>query len=186
MQAIFESTLPRHAGDAVPSSPAGVLCSVADRLDSLVGLFAAGHAPTATADIYGLRRAAYGMLEVTQHPFVSSACMQLPHTSPRVSWNPRLCMFVNMPLRLLQTLLGNGTRLDLRQAVNAAAELQPLPVSQSSRDTVFEFVTRRLEQLLVDSGIAVEAARAILAERPGDPLLAQTSAQDLQVSPASI
>lgn len=63
-QAIFESTLPRQAGDALPGSPAGLLCSVADRLDSLVGLFAAGQAPTASADIYGLRRAAYGMLEV--------------------------------------------------------------------------------------------------------------------------
>ena len=159
---------------------------MADRLDSLVGLFAAGHAPTASADIYGLRRAAYGMLEVTQRPFASSACMQLPPINPRSSWRPRRCTLVNMWLRLLQTLLSSGTRLDLRQAVTAAAELQPVPVSQRSRDAVFEFVTRRLEQLLVDSGIAVEVARAILAERPGDPLLAQTSAQDLQVSLASL
>eukprot|EP00955_Chlamydomonas_euryale_P119010 366569-Chlamydomonas_euryale.AAC.47 len=41
-----------------------MLVAVADRLDSLVGLFAAGCAPTASADPYGLRRAAYGMLQV--------------------------------------------------------------------------------------------------------------------------
>lgn len=62
-EAIFEACLPRQAGDALPSSPAGVLVAVADRLDSLVGLFAAGCGPSAAADPYGLRRAAYGMLQ---------------------------------------------------------------------------------------------------------------------------
>ncbi|KAG2494176.1 hypothetical protein HYH03_007534 [Edaphochlamys debaryana] len=62
-EAIFEACLPRQAGDEVPRSPAGVLVSVADRLDSLVGLFAAGCGPSAATDPYGLRRAAYGMLQ---------------------------------------------------------------------------------------------------------------------------
>ncbi len=56
--------LPRHAGDALPRTPAGILVAVADRLDSLVGLFAAGAAPSASADPFALRRSAYGMLEV--------------------------------------------------------------------------------------------------------------------------
>ena len=63
-EAIFEAALPRQAGDVLPTSSAGLLVAVADRLDSLVGLFAAGCAPTASADQYGLRRAAYGMLQV--------------------------------------------------------------------------------------------------------------------------
>lgn len=63
-QAVFEAVLPRQSGDAIPRAPAGVLVSVADRLDSLVGLWAAGEAPRASADPFGLRRSAYGMLEV--------------------------------------------------------------------------------------------------------------------------
>ncbi len=63
-EAVFEAALPRQAGDTLPSSPAGILVAVADRLDSLVGLFAAGCAPSAATDPYGLRRAAYGMLQV--------------------------------------------------------------------------------------------------------------------------
>ncbi len=63
-QGVFESVLPRQAGDVLPSSPAGILGAIADRVDSLVGLFAAGCAPTASADPYGLRRIAYGMLQV--------------------------------------------------------------------------------------------------------------------------
>ncbi len=56
--------LPRQSGDAVPRSAPGILVAVADRLDSLIGLTAAGAAPSANADPYGLRRTAYGMLEV--------------------------------------------------------------------------------------------------------------------------
>ncbi|GAX84334.1 hypothetical protein CEUSTIGMA_g11756.t1 [Chlamydomonas eustigma] len=62
-EAVFEAVLPRYAGDTLPSSKPGILVAVADRLDSLVGLFAAGCGPTATADPYGLRRSAYGMLQ---------------------------------------------------------------------------------------------------------------------------
>lgn len=61
--AVLEAALPRFAGDVLPSSAAGVVVAVADRLDSLVGLVAAVGAPSATADPYGLRRAAYGMLQ---------------------------------------------------------------------------------------------------------------------------
>ena len=53
-----------QAGDILPSSQPGILVAVADRLDSLVGLTAAVGAPSATADPYGLRRSAYGMLQV--------------------------------------------------------------------------------------------------------------------------
>lgn len=62
-EAVFEAALPRFAGDELPRSPAGVIVAVADRLDSLVGLVSAVGAPSATADPYGLRRAAYGMLQ---------------------------------------------------------------------------------------------------------------------------
>lgn len=61
--AIFESVLPRHAGDQVPTTLPGLLVSLADKLDSLVGLFAAGCEPTASADPYGVRRAAVGLLQ---------------------------------------------------------------------------------------------------------------------------
>ena len=45
-EAVFESVLPRNANDVLPKTEAGILVAVADRLDSLVGLVAAGCAPT--------------------------------------------------------------------------------------------------------------------------------------------
>ncbi len=62
--AIFEFWQPRSAGDALPASAAGELLALTDRLDSLVGLFAAGVLPRANADPYGLRRAALGLIRI--------------------------------------------------------------------------------------------------------------------------
>lgn len=62
--AIFETALPRGAGDQLPVSGAGVLLALADRLDTLLGFFAIGVTPTATADPYGLRRAALGIVQI--------------------------------------------------------------------------------------------------------------------------
>ena len=61
-QAIREHYLPRSAGDANPASLAGLALSLADKLDSLCGLFAVGAIPTGSADQFGLRRAALGVV----------------------------------------------------------------------------------------------------------------------------
>jgi len=61
--AIFEHYLPRFAGDHLPATRSGLVVGLADRLDSLAGLFAIGLAPTGSADPYGLRRAALGLIQ---------------------------------------------------------------------------------------------------------------------------
>ena len=63
-QAIGEHYSPRFAGDEIPSSPLGQLLSVADRLDSLVGIFATGLKPTGNKDPFALRRAALGIVRI--------------------------------------------------------------------------------------------------------------------------
>jgi glycyl-tRNA synthetase len=60
--AIYEHYLPRFPGDTPPASKPGLLLGLANRLDSLVGLFAVGLAPTSTADPFGLRRDALGLV----------------------------------------------------------------------------------------------------------------------------
>ncbi|GAB4309661.1 MAG: glycine--tRNA ligase [Phototrophicales bacterium] len=74
--AIFEHWLPRHAGDMLPASPSGTLLALTDRLDSLVGLFAAGLAPKSTADPYGLRRAALGIIEIMINKAIDADLLQ--------------------------------------------------------------------------------------------------------------
>lgn len=85
-QAIYEHYLPRGAGDELPRTVPGTLVGLADRLDSLVGLFAVGLSPTGSADPYGLRRAAIGLVQILAEKGISlslreafrAAAAQLP------------------------------------------------------------------------------------------------------------
>ncbi len=63
-QAIEEHYLPRQAGDRLPASVLGRILALADRLDTLVGIFAIGQAPTGDRDPFALRRAALGLLRI--------------------------------------------------------------------------------------------------------------------------
>ncbi|MGH3868876.1 MAG: glycine--tRNA ligase [Pseudonocardiaceae bacterium] len=63
-QALYEAELPRHAGDHLPTTPAGAILSLADRLDYLAGLATTVGLPTGSSDPFALRRAALGVLAV--------------------------------------------------------------------------------------------------------------------------
>ncbi|MDR1358912.1 MAG: glycine--tRNA ligase subunit beta, partial [Coriobacteriales bacterium] len=62
--AIREQYRPRFAGDAIPSSLAGRIVALADKLDTIVGVFAAGQAPTGSSDPFALRRNAIGIINI--------------------------------------------------------------------------------------------------------------------------
>jgi glycyl-tRNA synthetase beta chain len=59
--ALDEYYAPRYAGDAIAASPVGRVLAVADKLDTLVGLFAVGQKPTGNKDPFSLRRNALGL-----------------------------------------------------------------------------------------------------------------------------
>jgi len=63
-EAIGEHYAPRFAGDTIPASIYGKIVSVADRVDSLVGIFAAGLRPSGNKDPFALRRSALGLLRI--------------------------------------------------------------------------------------------------------------------------
>lgn len=59
--AIDEHYMPRHAADDTPPSPLGQVVAIADRLDTLAGIFGIGQTPSGDKDPFGLRRAALGV-----------------------------------------------------------------------------------------------------------------------------
>jgi glycyl-tRNA synthetase beta chain len=63
-EAIYEHYLPAFAGDRVPSGPIGDIVSIADKMDTIVGCFGVGLVPTGTADPFGLRRQALGIIRI--------------------------------------------------------------------------------------------------------------------------
>jgi glycyl-tRNA synthetase len=125
----------------LPKTKAGLAVALADRLDSLVGLFAAGLAPTGAKDPFGLRRAAIGVL---------------------------------------QPLIEQDISFDLRAAVEKAARLQPIEVSEEVQAQVLDFMAGRLSVLLKDSGYKYDVVDAVLAAQAENPAGSARAVKQLQ------
>ncbi len=63
-QAVEEQYRPRFAGDALPQGSCGRVLAIADRLDTLVGIFGTDQRPSGAKDPYGLRRASIAVLRI--------------------------------------------------------------------------------------------------------------------------
>ena len=61
---IFEHYLPRGAHDALPPSLTGQVVGIADRIDTLVGIFSIGMLPSGSSDPFALRRAANAIINI--------------------------------------------------------------------------------------------------------------------------
>lgn len=82
--ALEEHYMPRGAEGALPTTLTGAIVALADRLDTLVGCFAVGLKPTGSADPYGLRRAALGVLAILLDRDWHLSLDLLVHTAARV------------------------------------------------------------------------------------------------------
>lgn len=147
--AVLEASLPRHAGDRAPGTPAGACLAVALRLDSLVGLFAVGCAPTATGDPFGLRRAAYGLVQAV----VSGSSAAGDGT----------VVDLDVPAAV---------------RVAAGVQPVPVSEAVQAEVCAF-VARRLEQLLLDEPGARVECVRAVLAERGRFPALAAASARQL-------
>jgi glycyl-tRNA synthetase beta chain len=65
-EAIASHYQPRGPADAVPDAPVAVAVALADKIDTLVGFFAAGEKPGGSGDPYALRRAALGVIRIVR------------------------------------------------------------------------------------------------------------------------
>jgi len=120
--AIYEHYLPRFPGDALPQTLPGLAVGIADRLDTLAGLFAAGLTPSGTRDPFGLRRAALGLVQALigrQQEFdlgggLQFAAARLPVPSSTEQLSACQTFIVE---RLRNLLLEEGSRYDVVEAV---------------------------------------------------------------------
>jgi glycyl-tRNA synthetase len=144
-QAIFEHYLPRFAGDVLPETRPGLVVGLANRLDSLVGLFAVGLAPTGSADPYHLRRDALGVVNNL--------------IAAELSFDLREGL--KAAAELLPVEMPEGT---LEQG---RSELYP-----ESVEGVLNFIVGRLEGVLREQGYRYDVVTAVLAERGHNPYLA--------------
>lgn len=62
--AMQEQYLPRFARDRLPATPVGQVLAIADRVDTLCGIFSIGQRPSGSKDPFGLRRGALGLMRI--------------------------------------------------------------------------------------------------------------------------
>ncbi|MCO1333080.1 glycine--tRNA ligase subunit beta [Microbulbifer sp. OS29] len=63
-KAMYEQYMPKFAGDELPASDTGTVTALADRLDTLVGIFGIGQPPSGSRDPFALRRASLGVIRI--------------------------------------------------------------------------------------------------------------------------
>ena len=89
-EALREQYLPRFAGDTLPATKTGMAVAIADKLDTIAGIYATGQKPTGTRDPFGLRRAALGLLrtsierglDLDLQSLIAQALAALPFAAP--------------------------------------------------------------------------------------------------------
>ena len=155
--AIREHYQPRGAGDELPATEIGTTLALADRLDTLAGIFAIGEKPTGTKDPFGLRRAAIGMV--------------------RIAIEKRLDLDLSRLLARAVTLV----RADIEKSAAAAGKSPPPLAVEKVAAEIYDYVLERLRAYYLErsgeraggtSGAAMttEMFDAVLATRPNSPL----------------
>lgn len=146
-EAIFEHYLPRHAGDKAPKSLPGLAVGIADRLDTLIGLFAAGLAPTGAKDPFGQRRTALGLVSnliAWEMDFDLRYAIDVAADNLPISANPEIrqvCLaFISERLRYL--LIERGFRYDVIAAVLESHGWNPAGVAREI-NSLMTWVSRK-------------------------------------------
>lgn len=174
--ALGEFYSPRFAGDALPSTPAGQCLAVADRLDSLVGIFGIGAAPTGDKDPFALRRAAIGVVRILIERGVDldlrdalDAAVQT-HEWLDIAEDSAEQVFAFVRDRMRGYLLDQGTTPDVCDAVLANDPSSPLEVSRR-----LAAVARFLEHDAADALAAANKRIANILKKAdgntGDPVV---------------
>jgi glycyl-tRNA synthetase len=176
--AIFEHYLPRYAGDETPKTLAGLIVSLADKLDSIAGLFAVGLVPKGSADPFALRRAAIGVvlnLVESRRSFslragLRAAAALLPVQASEESLEAA-CKFIVERQRAL--LLEGGKRFDVVDALLAAQGDDPYR-AQVGVEQLSEWVRREDWPILLaaysrSARITRDLREELPLERNADP-----------------
>jgi glycyl-tRNA synthetase beta chain len=131
-QALREQYLPRFANDELPATDTGTVLALAERLDTIVGLFSLGQPPTGSKDPFALRRAALGILRILIekqltldiHAAVVAACREMPGNFDKAEIAESVVDFIFERLRAWYQDQDIG--IDVFQAVDAVRPASPL------------------------------------------------------------
>jgi glycyl-tRNA synthetase beta chain len=129
-EAIADHYKPRFAGDELAADNIGLCVALADRLDTLVGIFGIGFIPTGDKDPFALRRAALGVLRILMEKALPLDLMQLLETA-KAGFDPEqlaACVVVDV-FRFIQERL----RVYLREQGGAVDQVEAVVAQAPTR-----------------------------------------------------
>jgi glycyl-tRNA synthetase beta chain len=135
-EALDEQYLPRFAGDSLPKTKTGQAVSIAEKLDTLVGLFGIGQPPTGVKDPFALRRAALGVLRIVIENELDINLLELLDTAQQgfddslTEENVTLDVMRYLFDRLRGYAQDKGIKSDVFEAVLAVQPTRPLDFMQ--------------------------------------------------------
>ena len=190
-----EQYLPKFSGDVLPQTPIGICLALADRLDTLVGIFAIDQAPTGSKDPFSLRRSAIGILRILiekQLPInlvalVEQAIKGYSDSDAEGSKIAKMgdtftqvMAFLNSRYRAMYT--EQGVSVDTIQAVQAINPHMPLDFDQRIR-AVQAFSELSQASMLADSNKRVAnilvKSEGDVADTVDEALLSESAEQNL-------
>jgi len=143
-RALDECYMPRNAADSLPESKIGQVVAIADRIDTLMGIFAIGQKPSGTKDPFALRRASLALL--------------------------RIMIEKELDLDLQQLLQQASENLKNQLSDDADALLLDNLKDQSVVGETFDYILERVNAYYRDRGVEHSVVDAVLALRPTSPL----------------
>ena len=193
VQALREFYQPRFAGDEIPGTPTGRAVALADKLDTLTGIFGIGSAPTGDKDPYALRRAALGCLRIcieADAPLDLASALETAaagHGS-RISAEAAAQVFDFMLERARGYFTDRGWRPDVVESVLMTRPATPREMARRIKaveaflelpeSAALAGANKRIGNLLRKvGGIPVGAADAALLVEPAEQALARELAQ---------
>lgn len=191
-----EQYLPKFSGDVLPQTPIGICLALADRLDTLVGIFAIDQAPTGSKDPFSLRRSAIGILRILiekQLPINLVALVEQAIKGYSTSDGSKIAKmgdtftqvmaFLNSRYRAMYT--EQGVSVDTIQAVQAINPHMPLDFDQRIR-AVQAFSELSQASMLADSNKRVAnilaKSEVSVADNVDEALLSEPAEQSLYAS----
>ena len=200
-QAIEDQYRPAHAGDKLPEGAIGQALALAEKLDTLVGIFAIGQRPSGTKDPFALRRAALGVvriliergLELDLHELLELAAAGLAERVEATAAVAEVFDYVmerltayyaekGIPADVIDAVLAcRPTRLtDLDRRVQAVQRFRTLPEAES-----LAAANKRIRNILRQAGdeAGAEVRGAELREEAERELLAALAEAEGEVEP---
>jgi glycyl-tRNA synthetase beta chain len=199
--ALDEQYQPRFAGDILPASETGQALAIAERLDTLVGIFAIGQTPTGDKDPFGLRRSALGLLRILieKHldldlrALIDHAAGNFPAALGADTIGDALFSF--MMDRLRAWYLDAGYEVHVFEAVLARQPLRPLDFDERMRAVrafrelpeadSLSAANKRIRNILRKASTVIPAAynHDLLQEPAEQALAAALERLDMQTRP---